>query len=169
MTATDIFIGVIIIGTVIAGLITVFLGYADYYVIGTIQNFNKGLPPSVNPGAATTSLLNFSSSFATFFPDLSVVLAIVLMAETWMLSAFIKSHPLAAVVGVVSLFAYTIAAFFISNAMIGAVRGVANAIPSFASYLSFAGPIIQFWIYLPIIGVVATIIDISIAVVAARA
>ena len=80
MTATDIFIGVIIIGTVIAGLITVFLGYADYYVIGVIQNFNKGLPPSVNPGAATTSLLNFSSSFATFFPDLSVVLAIILMA-----------------------------------------------------------------------------------------
>jgi hypothetical protein len=91
------------------------------------------------------------------------------MAETWMLSAFIKSHPLAAVVGVVSLFAYTIAAFFISNAMIGAVRGVANAIPSFASYLGFAGPIIQFWIYLPIIGVVATIIDLTIAVVAARA
>ena len=86
-----------------------------------------------------------------------------------MLSAFIKSHPLAAVVGIVSLFAFTIANFFISNAMIGAVRGVANAIPSFASYLSFAGPIVQFWIYLPIIGVVATIIDISIAVVAARA
>ena len=169
MTATDIFIGVIIIGTVIAGLITVFLGYADYYVIGTIQNFNKGLPPSVNPGSSTTKLLSFSSNFATFFPDLSVVLAIVLMAETWMLSAFIKSHPLAAVVGVVSLFAYTIAAFFISNAMIGAVRGVGNAIPSFATYLGFAGPIIQFWIYLPIIGVIATIIDITIAVVAARA
>ena len=44
MTATDIFIGVIIIGTVIAGLVTIFLGYADYYVIGVIQNFNKGLP-----------------------------------------------------------------------------------------------------------------------------
>ena len=86
-----------------------------------------------------------------------------------MLSAFIKSHPLAAVVGVVSLFAYTIANFFISNAMIGAVRGVGNAIPSFATYLGFAGPIIQFWIYLPIIGVIATIIDITIAVVSARA
>ena len=111
----------------------------------------------------------FGSGFATFFPDLGVILAIVLIAETWMLSAFIKSHPLAAVVGIISLFAYTIAAFFISNAMIGAVRGVGNAIPSFANYLSFAGPIIQFWIYLPIIGIVATIIDISIAVVAARA
>jgi hypothetical protein len=53
--------------------------------------------------------------------------------------------------------------------MIGAVRGVGNAIPSFATYLGFAGPIIQFWIYLPIIGVIATIIDITIAVVSARA
>ena len=57
MTATDIFIGVIIIGTVIAGLVTVFLGYADYYVIGVIQNFNKGLPPTVNPGPATTAIV----------------------------------------------------------------------------------------------------------------
>ena len=169
MTATDIFVGVIIIGTVMAGLITVFLGYADYYVIGVIQNFNSGLPTSVNPGPATASFLSFSSNFATFFPDLSVVLAIILMAETWMLSAFIKSHPLAAVVGIVSLFGFTIANFFISNEMIGAVRGVANAIPSFSAYLAFAGPIIQFWIYLPVIGIVATIIDISIAMIAARA
>ena len=169
MTATDIFIGVIIVGTLITGLITVFLGYADYYVIGVIQNFNKGLPASVNPGPATASLLSFSSNFATFFPNLSVFLAIVLMAETWVLSAFIKSHPLAAVVGIVSLFGFTIANFFISNEMIGAIRGVASAIPSFSAYLAFAGPIIQFWIYLPVIGIVATIIDISIAMIAARA
>ncbi len=167
MTALDIFIGVVIAGLFVAGIISIALGYADWYVIGIIQNLNAGLPPSVNPGTAANSLLSFSSTFSQFFPTLAVALSIALMAETWLLSAFIKSHPLAAVVGIVALVFYTIASFYIANTAIGVVR-MLTVLPQFSSYIASANPLLYAWIYLPYILVVGTIIDITIGIVAAR-
>lgn len=163
MTALDIFVGVICIGLFVSGIFTMSLGFADWYVIGVIQNFNAGLPASVNPGSAVASLLSFSSTFSTFMPTLSVILMIVLIAETWMLSAFIKSHPLAAVVGIVSLIFYTIASFFISNIAIQVAR-----LPIFANYVGYANPLLVAFIYAPYILVIATLIDLTIGIVAAR-
>ena len=163
MTALDIFVGVICVGLFVSGIITMSLGFADWYVIGVIQNFNNGLPASVNPGSAVASLLSFSSTFATFMPTLSVILMIVLIAETWMLSAFIKSHPLAAVIGIVSLVFYTIASFFIANTAIQVAR-----LPIFANYIGYANPLLVAFIYAPYILVIATLIDLTIGIVAAR-
>lgn len=168
MTTTDIFIGVTIMGLVVCGLIATVLGFSDYYVIGVMQSFNANLTASVQPGPAVDTLLSSSSTFSTFFPDLALALTVVLIAETWLLSAFIKSHPLAAVVGIISLVGYTIASFFVSNAMVSTARGL-SAIPSFATYLGFANPLLTAWIYLPYILIVASIIDLTIALVSARA
>jgi hypothetical protein len=163
MTVTDIFIGATILGLFVSGTICLVLGYADYYVIGVLQQFNEGLPPSVNPGTAITSLLSASSSFAEFFPTLALVLTVILIAETWALSAFISQHPLSAVTGIISLVAFTIVSFYVANQAIGIAR-----LAIFATYITNADPLLYAWVYMPYILVISSLIDITIGLVAAR-
>jgi hypothetical protein len=98
---------------------------------------------------------------ALLFPTLAVIMVIVLIIESWILSAFIKASPLSAVVALAFLVVYTIASFFIANTMVQ----VMDSVPMFHTATN-ANLLFLFFGNMSQILVFCTIIDISIAMLA---
>lgn len=158
MSVTDIFFATCVI-SFIMGLFALSLSYVDYVAIGYLINATNSLPNT--PGVL--SLLQNTQQLSLFWPDIAALATIILILESWILSFFIKAHPLAAVSGVFMLFAYTIVSFFISNTAIGLAR-----MAIFAPIISNANPLLLIWINAPILCVIGGVVDIAIALTAAR-
>ncbi len=158
MTVLDIFMAVIVISSIL-GLLLLAVSYISVNGMTLVQNATANIP-TYTPASLTTSL----QSTVSFLPTLSVIFVIVLIVFSWMLSAFIKSNPLAVVISIIWLIVYTIIAFFMSHYLINTVEGITI----FQSLGSGPNLLYLFWANLPIILLVASLVDITIAVLAYR-
>ena len=132
------------------------LSYVDVTGIAAVSNATAGIP--------TYTPSSMSSSFtqtALLFPTLAVIMVVVLIIESWILSAFIKASPLSAVVALAFLVVYTIASFFIANTMVQ----VMDSVPIFHTATN-ANLLMLFYANLSYILVFSAIIDIGIAMLA---
>lgn len=145
----------------IIGIPSMFFSYIDFTGIGYVsQAVNQtGIPlmPSIN------TLSSNLQQFSLFFPDLALLCIVILVADSWILSFYIKADLLGAVIAVFSLFAYTIASFFVSNAAVTVARN-----PVFAPIIASANPLLFFYINLPVILIICCVIDIAIAVTSSQ-
>ena len=151
----DIFFSVCVISAIV-GIIFMAMSYVDVTGISEVSNATAGLP-TYTPSTMASSF----TQTALFLPTLAVIMVVVLILESWILSAFIKASPLSAVVAIAFLVVYTIASFFISNAMIQ----VMNVVPIFHNATN-ANLLFLFFANMPTILVFATVIDIGIAMLA---
>ena len=158
MTVLDIFMAVIVVSSIL-GLLLLAVSYISVNGMTLVQNATANIP-TYTPASLTTSL----QSTVSFLPTLSVIFVIVLIVFSWMLSAFIKSNPLAVVISIIWLIFYTIIAFFMSHYLINTVEGITI----FQSLGSGPNLLYLFWANLPIILLVASLVDITIAVLAYR-
>lgn len=158
MTVLDIFMAVIVVSSVL-GLLLLAVSYISVNGMTLVQNATANIP-TYTPASLTTSL----QSTVSFLPTLSVICVIVLIVFSWMLSAFIKSNPLAVVISIIWLIFYTIIAFFMAHYLISTVEGITI----FQSLGSGPNLLYLFWANLPIILLVASLVDITIAVLAYR-
>ncbi|MGC9099614.1 MAG: hypothetical protein ACP5HW_03675 [Candidatus Micrarchaeia archaeon] len=158
MSAIDIFTAVVIIGFVL-GLLLMIVSFIGLTGMGAIKELNN--VTTQNPVGST--IVGFGNSFYTFFPSLTVIFVFILIIESWMLSAFLKSHPLAAVVGIVFLVFYTIISFFVSNYAVMLLKN-----PVFNNLVSHNMLLALFYLNMPTILVISTIVDIFIGVLALR-
>ena len=158
MTVLDIFMAVIVVSSIL-GLLLLAVSYISVNGMTLVQNATANIP-TYTPASLTTSL----QSTVSFLPTLSVIFVIVLIVFSWMLSAFIKSNPLAVVISIIWLIVYTIIAFFMSHYLINTVEGITI----FQSLGSGPNLLYLFWANLPIILLVASLVDITIAVLAYR-
>ena len=160
MTMEDIFYTSVVVCFVV-GILSLFLSYATTTGISALSaGINAtGLPNLPGVVSLSSGLYNF----AFFFPDLAAIMVIVLIIQTWILSWFIKAHPLAAVSGIFALFGYTIVSFFVSNAVVGVAR-----LPLFSPVIAFANPLLFLFINMPVVLFLAGIVDIAVALTAAR-
>ncbi len=158
MTVLDIFMAVIVVSSVL-GLLLLAVSYISVNGMTLVQNATANIP-TYTPASLTTSL----QSTVSFLPTLSVIFVIVLIVFSWMLSAFIKSNPLAVVISIIWLIFYTIIAFFMAHYLISTVEGITI----FQSLGSGPNLLYLFWANLPIILLVASLVDITIAVLAYR-
>lgn len=132
------------------------LSYVDVTGIAAVSNATAGIP--------TYTPTSMSSSFtqtALLFPTLAVIMVVVLIIESWILSAFIKASPLSAVVALAFLVVYTIASFFIANTMVQ----VMDSVPIFHTATN-ANLLMLFYANMSDILVFSAIIDIGIAMLA---
>ena len=132
------------------------LSYIDVTGISAVSTATAGIP--------TYTPSSMSSSFtqtALLFPTLAVIMVVVLIIESWILSAFIKASPLSAVVAIAFLVVYTIASFFIANTMVQ----VMDSVPIFHTATN-ANLLFLFYANMSSILVFACIIDIGIAMLA---
>ena len=132
------------------------LSYVDVTGIAAVSNATAGIP--------TYTPSSMSSSFtqtALLFPTLAVIMVVVLIIESWILSAFIKASPLSAVVALAFLVVYTIASFFIANPMVQ----VMDSVPIFHTATN-ANLLMLFYANMSDILVFSAIIDIGIAMLA---
>lgn len=158
MTVLDIFVAVIVVSSLL-GLLLLSLSYVSITGITLIQNATANIP-TYTPASLSTSLI----SIANFLPTLAVLFVIILIVFSWMLSAFIKTNPLAVVVSIVWLIFYTIISFFISHYLIQTVY----AVTVFKTLGSGPNLLYLFWANIPIVLVVASCVDIAIAVLSYR-
>ncbi len=158
MSAIDIFTAVVIIGFVL-GLLLMIASFIGLTGMSAINDLNNDV--GQNPVGST--IVSFGNSFYTFFPSITVIFVFILVIESWMLSAFLKSHPLAAVVGMVFLTFYTIISFFISNYAVMLLKN-----PIFNSLISHNSLLALFYLNMPTILVISTVIDVFIGVLALR-
>ncbi|MGC9132354.1 MAG: hypothetical protein ACP5HJ_01755 [Candidatus Micrarchaeia archaeon] len=156
MTVYDIFYAVVVISAIV-GFLSLTL---SYIAIKGMTLLHQGIAniPTYTP----SSLSSMLGGTASFLPTISMLLVIVLIIFSWMLSAFIKANPIGAIISVAWLFLYTIASFFVSNALIQAAQNI----PIFTELGSTANFVFLFWANAPTILVFASIIDIVIAVLA---
>lgn len=159
MTVLDIFVAVIVVSSIL-GLMLLSLSYVAITGITVLQNATANIP-SFTPTSLSASL----KTTASFLPTLAVIFVVVLIIFSWMLSAFIKSNPLAVVISIVWLIFYTIISFFMAHYLISTVDGIAV----FKSLGASPNLLYLFWANIPIILLVASLVDIAIAVMAYRA
>jgi hypothetical protein len=157
MTVLDIFYAVIVVSSIL-GLLTLTVSYVAVKGINLVVNATANIP-TYTPASLSTSLL----STVGLLPVLSVIFVLVLIVFSWMLSAFIKSNPIAVVISIVWLFFYTITAFFVSHYLISTAR-----ISVFTSLGSGPNILYLFWANMPLILLIGSMIDIAIAVLAYR-
>jgi hypothetical protein len=158
MTVLDIFVAVIIVSSVL-GLLLLSLSYVAVNGITLVQNVTANIP-TFTPASFSANL----KSTASFLPAISVIFVVVLIVFSWMLSAFIKSSPLAVVVSIVWLIFYTMVSFFMAHYLISTVDGIAV----FSSLGSSPNLLYLFWANMPLILLVASLVDIGIAALAYR-
>jgi hypothetical protein len=156
---------VIVIVSFVVGILLLTISYFGLTTMSALAQINTvaANTPGIGvvPGGAT--MVSFGTRFFKFFPDITVIFVIIMIAESWMLSAFLKSHPLGAVVAIVFLVLYTIVSFYISNEAVAILKtGVFNSVLPSNSLLAL------FYLNMPVILIFATIIDIAIGVMAAR-
>lgn len=158
MSTLDIFYATVVIAFVV-GLLSMFFSYADYTTIGYIQNATNVLPNIAGP----STLLSDSKQFSLFFPDLTALMVMILITESWILSFYLSSHPVAAVLGIFALFAYMIISYYVSNEAVAIARESV-----FAPIISASNPLLFIFINMPTILAFAAVIDIAIAFTAIR-
>ena len=158
MTVLDIFYAVIVVSSIL-GLLLLSVSYVAITGINLVTNATANLP-TYTPQSFSTSL----SSVVGMLPTFAVIFVLVLIVFSWMLSAFIKSNPIAVVISIVWLIFYTIAAFFVSHYLISAAR-----ISIFAKLGSSPNILYLFWANMPLILLISSVVDIAIAVLAYRA
>jgi hypothetical protein len=147
------------------GTLGLSFAYADTTTISYISSAinstykNANITPVVNTNALSNALYNFSF----FFPDIAAIACILLIIESWMLSFFIKAHPLAAVGATAMLTLYTIGSFYVSNVAIQIAR-----LAIFSGVVSSSNLLFLIWLNMPVILVIAGVVDIAIALSAAR-
>jgi hypothetical protein len=158
MTTLDIFWAVVVVSSAL-GLLMLTLSYVSITGMETITNATANIPSYYNATGATAMF----SGTENFLVSLSVFFVIILIAVSWMLGAFFKASPLSAVVSVVWLFLYTAVAIFVSHYLIATVKMIAiyNTIGSSGNLLFL------FWANMPTILVIASLVDLAIAVTAA--
>lgn len=159
MTVLDIFVAVIVVSSIL-GLMMLSLSYVAVNGITLVSNAVANIP-TYTPASLASSL----TATAKFLPTISVILVVVLIVFSWMLSAFIKSSPLAVVISIIWLIFYTIVSFFMAHYLITTAEGITI----FNSLGSSGNLLYLFWANLPIILIVASIVDITIAVLSYRA
>jgi hypothetical protein len=158
MTVLDIFYAVIVVSSIL-GLLLLSVSYVAITGINLVTNATANIP-TYTPQSFSTSL----SSVVGMLPTFAVIFVLVLIVFSWMLSAFIKSNPIAVVISIVWLIFYTIAAFFVSHYLISAAR-----ISIFAKLGSSPNILYLFWANMPLILLISSVVDIAIAVLAYRA
>jgi hypothetical protein len=158
MTTYDQFISTVVV-VFIAGIFSLVLSWMDITTIGYIVlafSHSPNLP-------AIATLSSNLITFASFLPDFAAIIGLILMIESWILSYFIKSHPLGAVMGIFLLFGFTIVSFYVSNTAVQVAR-----LPWMSPVLLHASLLLFMFINMPIILIFACIVDIGIALTAAR-
>jgi hypothetical protein len=126
-----------------------------------IQNtLNIGNFPAVQAANGLNTQLR---GFILFLPDLAALGIICLMAQCFILSWFIQSHPLAAVGGIFLLVIFTLISFYISNFSIQIA-----SLSVFASIIGSAGLLLEILINLPVIMLVSCCADIAISITSSR-
>ncbi|MEM3470588.1 MAG: hypothetical protein QXZ36_07600 [Thermoproteota archaeon] len=163
MAAYDIFFAVVILSTILE-IIFLPLTYVVYSSMSLVQNAIANIPTF----APVSSITTMSKSFILFIPTAAALMVYLLILESWILSFFIKGHPLGAVYAIVMLFVFTIASFFVANEVVVLTRAIQAASPTFATILSNSSFMLFTIINMPYILVFATVVDIGIAVVALR-
>lgn len=160
MTVEDVAISLNAICFII-GILSLFFAYADTTAISQLSHAinQTGLPQMPSVQALSSNLYNFSF----FFPDLAILMVVVMITQSFILDFFIKSHPLAAVSGVLTLFGYTIISFFVSNAFITVAR-----LSIFSGVISFANPLLFIMINAPVITLICGCVSIALCLTAAR-
>jgi len=158
MTTLDIFFAVAIVAPTV-GLLMLTLAYVGITSMSYIANVTANMP-SYYPVQSATIMF---SSTEKFLISISVFFVIILILVSWLLSAFFKASPLGAVISIAWLFLYTAVAIFMSHYLIAAVRTVSiyNSLGSSANLLFL------FFANMPTILVIASLIDLGIAVTAA--
>ena len=159
MTTLDIFMAVIVISSML-GLLLLAVSYVALNSITVIQNATMNIP-SYTPKSLSTSL----KATIGILPDLAVIFVIVLIVFSWMLSAFIKTNPLAVVISIGWLIFYTIIAFFMAHYLVSTV----DSISIFSSLGSGPNLLYLFWANMPLVLLFSSLIDIGIAVMSYRA
>ena len=171
MTVLDIFATIVIISFVV-GIISIVLSYVTFTGTTILIQLNTNLNASgIHQLPAINTLLQNSNQFSLTFPTIAFAMVVILIVESLLLSFFIKSHPLAAVLAILLLFVYAGVSMFVSNAALTFVRVLsATNTPyvSFATIISNAGPLVFLWINMPYILVFVGLIDIGVALVAAN-
>lgn len=157
MSTTDIFYASVVI-TLVVGIFSIALSYVDVTGLAIIHNATSTLPTVQGISQLHSDLTTFS----TFFPDIAAFMCILLILESWVLSFYIKAHPLAAVGAIFLLFVYLIPSFYVSNVAVQVAR-----LPEFASVISNAGVLMVLFINMPVILLFGAGIDIIIAFLAA--
>jgi len=158
MTMLDIFWAVVVVSSAV-GLLMLTLSYVGITGMTYIANATANIPSYYNVQSATAMF----SGTEGFLINMSVFFVIILIVVSWMLGAFFKASPLSAVVSVAWLFIYTFVSIFVSHYLIAAVK----MISIYNSLGSSANLMFLFWANMPVILVVASLIDLGIAVTAA--
>jgi len=158
MTTLDIFWAVVVVSSAL-GLLMFTLSYVGITGMSYIANATANMPSYYNVTGATVMF----SGTERFLVSLSVFFVIILIAVSWMLGAFFKASPLSAVVSVVWLFLYTAVAIFVSHYLVATAKMVTvyNTLGNSGNLLFL------FWANMPTILVIASVIDLAIAVTAA--
>ena len=158
MTTLDIFWAVVVVSSAL-GLLMLTLSYVGITGMSYIANVTANIPSYYNVTGATVMF----SGTERFLVSLSVFFVIILIAVSWMLGAFFKASPLSAVVSVVWLFLYTAVAIFVSHYLVATAKMV-----TIYNTLGNSGNLLfLFWANMPTILVIASVIDLAIAVTAA--
>ena len=162
----DIFMSVVVI-SFIMGIVGLSFSYLDVLGIGTTSSiFNQTYTTMhLPPNQAIQTLSSNLYQFSFVFPTIAAIATLLLIIESWMLSFFIKAHPLAAVGAIAMLVVYTLVSFYVSNASIGIIR-----LPVFQAIVNSgsANLLIVIWLNMPIILLFSSIVDIAIAFTASR-
>lgn len=156
MTAIDMFESIVVVSAVLS-LLCMAVSYVAISGLTSLQTSIAGIP-TYTP----SSLINGGIAIAQWLPAASVIFVMVLIIFSWMLSAYIKASGLGAVISIAWLSIYTIISFFVSNALVDAVRSV----PQFISLGASINFVLLFWANMPLILLFSTIIDIGIAFLA---
>jgi len=158
MTTLDIFFAVVVVAPVV-GLLMLTLAYVGITSMSYVANVTANIP-SYYPVQSATSMF---SSTEKFLIDISVFFVVILILTSWLLSAFFKASPLGAVISIAWLFVYTAVAILMSHYIIAAMKMVSiyNSLGSSANLLFL------FFANMPTILVIASLIDLGIAVTAA--
>lgn len=157
MSALDIFFAVVVFSSILT-LIALVLTLVVVDGIGYVNNAVANVP-TMTPSSFSGNM----ESTAMFLPTLAGLMVIMMIAASWILSFFIKSHPLGAVYAMVFLILYTIVSLFVSNAMVQVLR-----LNVFSTVIGSGSLPIFIIVNMPIILIFATLVDIAISVFALR-
>ena len=171
MTTLDVFAAIVVISFVV-GIISIVLSYVTFTGTSILIQLNGNLNSSgIHQLPAINTLLQNSNQFSLTFPTIAFIMVLILVIESLLLSFFIKSHPLAAVLAIVLLFVYAGISMFVSNAAISFVRILSNTSSpyvSFSTIINSAGPLVFLWVNMPYILVFVGILDIAVALISAN-
>ncbi|MFP3278430.1 MAG: hypothetical protein RXO43_02615 [Candidatus Micrarchaeota archaeon] len=158
MTTLDIFWAVVVVSSAL-GLLMFTLSCVGITGMTYIANATANIPSYYNVTGATAMF----SGTEKFLMSLSVFFVIILIAVSWMLGAFFKASPLSAVVSIVWLFMYTAVAIFVSHYLVA----TAKMITIYNTLGNSGNLLFLFWANMPTILVIASLVDLAIAVTAA--